>query len=1322
MTEQRVLRTVLDNSAKGNTSPRQKVSKFAKTAADPRQHTDATIPGSISRRDRLAELNLKEEDLVKLEKSQQEGHIKTDLYEYQGEYVRHQGQTLKHGWGTLRFKTKSPSITSPIGHTLRLEEYTGQWWLDRRHGEGTYRFASGAVYRGQWENDLVHGFGQLLFPQPPLTSPSTSVSSASTTANSTASTLHRKRKTSAETPSHHRNASKSADDRDTDDGDDNEEHKSEQRSKDDTRHTANTSVTHRSAPYDLWSNGVVLRVANTLFFAHTDPHTNSKQQQLRELKGLYVIPPRLELLKEWETLWKFAERPPEGLYTCEYLLKVQEGLVADPTLRAKLLDFCVRWYRDLSQCELIVLVPDLERGYFLTVDQAVTKSAIPRHLVALFVRRQGVTEAELLKLFDIALCGDKKHHQQLVAHLKTIACPPDNWDFSLRVGDVVMTYALPVGPELNFTHAALREAERRANERRDAQKPLGASLAVALLRLYRLRVVHLPTSEHVQTLQTAKRHQLSDVSDADEKRLLSELHERLMHIFVEYNVELLWRIHHALRLLQTETYPKATRAVLSRLAKGILLHTHSALSVLRTLAQSLPHNQVLLDKIAQLGGDNAPSTFSLEATLQRVWDIITGHDIPRATSTASSSSSLTMASATTSSTSEQSSTVEGILSVRPHRKSILEGVRITHPLTRPSRIGLSSLITADATKSTFKDPHISESAETEANKKDEKESSESASLRPEEVRVPLSAQVASPSNGAFIPAHTATDDNYNSHDKSCGTIATKEKKHKVKKVNASTSRKVHVKDEEHYFQAGCVVSLNDDIQRRIIDSQLHLVPPLARSGQPQLEEWAVTCLESEWLLIDSFRRDEMQSQELCSMLLDLVCHNIPDRIKAAALYVLSKFADDDTDTIKQRLVDHGVERIFELLKMHTPDFVQRDACELIAVLASGSEEIRESIVERFKALDILVKKLSNKRADDLRCAAARALTNLCYNDKYKEDICSKGVLPALLEFARQGKLQISKEIKQSQIQKGRPLGSGAFAKVFEGRYKGKPVAIKVFRESSFAFRLEDFYREVAIMSMISHPHVVRFEGACIEHKRDEEGVFMIVTELMQKGSLRELIDKTYHGPLPIDKTLRYATHVALGMRYLHRFDVIHRDLKADNVLVNQDDVAKVADLGLSREINIDDGMTIMAGTPKWEAPEVLASSKRKGDTSKTSRYSKEADVYSYGMTLYEMISGMQPFAEIHDIFELKKAVCDKHKRPKLPPSCPAPLANLIKLCWHKDPAKRPSFDSILVTLEDIHKQLNIPFSAFTPIAPSSNSTSSSTMAAVSPLSSPGLKK
>jgi len=151
------------------------------------------------------------------------------------------------------------------------------------------------------------------------------------------------------------------------------------------------------------------------------------------------------------------------------------------------------------------------------------------------------------------------------------------------------------------------------------------------------------------------------------------------------------------------------------------------------------------------------------------------------------------------------------------------------------------------------------------------------------------------------------------------------------------------------------------------------------------------------------------------------------------------------------------------------------------------------------------------------------------------------------------------------------------------------------------------------------------------------------------------------------------------MDYIHQFGIIHRDLKCDNILVNDEDIAKVADLGLAREIDIDKGMTIMAGTPKWEAPEVLYS--KKGRV-----YDKPADVYSYAMTLFEMVSGEDPFKEIHDIFELKKAVVDKGKRPKLPKNIPKKLKSLIEKCWSKEIETRLPFHKIITTLNEISSE------------------------------------
>jgi len=269
-----------------------------------------------------------------------------------------------------------------------------------------------------------------------------------------------------------------------------------------------------------------------------------------------------------------------------------------------------------------------------------------------------------------------------------------------------------------------------------------------------------------------------------------------------------------------------------------------------------------------------------------------------------------------------------------------------------------------------------------------------------------------------------------------------------------------------------------------------------------------------------------------------------------------------------------------------------------------------------------------------------------------------------------------------ELVQGKLLGTGTFAKVYSGQYKKRDVAIKVFSESSLAFRLEDFYKEVAIMCLLSHENIVRFEGACIERKRDDESVFMIVTELMAKGSLKNIIKRN---SVNFEKILKYSIDISMAMIYIHNVDIIHRDLKADNILINAIDVAKVADLGLAREIDIDNGMTLMAGTPKWEAPEVLVSKKGKRN------YSKSADVYSFGMVLYEMITGEEPFKEIHDLFELKKIVVDKGKRPKIPKVStlnPAFIA-LMKLCWHKEPNKRPTFEKALQSLQQIQKSITI---------------------------------
>eukprot|EP01126_Amoeba_proteus_P056462 TRINITY_DN7099_c0_g1_i2.p1 TRINITY_DN7099_c0_g1~~TRINITY_DN7099_c0_g1_i2.p1 ORF type:complete len:162 (+),score=35.54 TRINITY_DN7099_c0_g1_i2:333-818(+) len=153
------------------------------------------------------------------------------------------------------------------------------------------------------------------------------------------------------------------------------------------------------------------------------------------------------------------------------------------------------------------------------------------------------------------------------------------------------------------------------------------------------------------------------------------------------------------------------------------------------------------------------------------------------------------------------------------------------------------------------------------------------------------------------------------------------------------------------------------------------------------------------------------------------------------------------------------------------------------------------------------------------------------------------------------------------------------------------------------------------------------------------------------------------------------------MAYVHSLGIIHRDLKCDNVLVNKKNIAKVADLGLAREVNLE--MTYGVGTPKWEAPEVLA---RKDPGNRSQPYTSAADVYSFSMCLYELIAKESPYKDVHDIFHLKRVVCDQQKRPKLPSSTPPRLKTLAKSCWNHNPKERPSFLDIKIELLSMLKE------------------------------------
>ena len=251
------------------------------------------------------------------------------------------------------------------------------------------------------------------------------------------------------------------------------------------------------------------------------------------------------------------------------------------------------------------------------------------------------------------------------------------------------------------------------------------------------------------------------------------------------------------------------------------------------------------------------------------------------------------------------------------------------------------------------------------------------------------------------------------------------------------------------------------------------------------------------------------------------------------------------------------------------------------------------------------------------------------------------------------------------------VGGGSFGTVMKeiNTVTGKEAAVKYFKNGEINARLIDiFYREVAILAYCKHSCVLPFLGFSTE-SREKHPSLIVLTEFMKNGSLMDLLSKerteNRQYLTGTNRTL-VAFGIALGMQHLHSLEVIHRDLKTMNILLDDHLLPKIADLGLSKFYREDELNTMAIGSKRWMAPEVMF----------TSDYNKKADVYSYGLILYELLTDRLAYEEVKTLNELVNTVTSG-KRPKLPHNTPKGLAKLISVCWETSPHLRPTFDDIV---------------------------------------------
>ncbi|XP_045801903.1 uncharacterized protein LOC123895538 isoform X2 [Trifolium pratense] len=265
-------------------------------------------------------------------------------------------------------------------------------------------------------------------------------------------------------------------------------------------------------------------------------------------------------------------------------------------------------------------------------------------------------------------------------------------------------------------------------------------------------------------------------------------------------------------------------------------------------------------------------------------------------------------------------------------------------------------------------------------------------------------------------------------------------------------------------------------------------------------------------------------------------------------------------------------------------------------------------------------------------------------------------------------------IKNEDLEELRELGSGTFGTVYHGKWRGSDVAIKRIKKSCFTGRSSEqerltaeFWREADILSKLHHPNVVAFYGVVQD---GPGGTMATVTEYMVDGSLRHvLLRKDRY--LDLRKRLIIAMDAAFGMEYLHSKNIVHFDLKCDNLLVNLKDplrpICKVGDFGLSkikRNTLVTGGVR---GTLPWMAPELLNGSSNK--------VSEKVDVFSFGILLWEILTGEEPYANMH-YGAIIGGIVNNTLRPAIPSHCDLEWRTLMEQCWAPNPVARPSFTEI----------------------------------------------